>query len=261
MDLLKEPRAEQSNTVIREISVPQYLWDAMMLTMREAGYSQKMRSRWIEEAIAGLIVFDPLMLQSNYEVRTLAIQRNPEGEALDRTMFRTKTSLRYELDDRVQELAGELVRTDADHKGAYSRVIRIAIRGRLGRPSCFPSSPCRDGDILISKAVDADVQPPRDVMWNALDLVAIRLDEREKHLNRREAQMRTAVMRATALSRTCRYRALNGLISMRSVGPRVLIVDRAKMRSPTASKPFRPAPRYLETGRSFRNMHPGGDPD
>lgn len=257
-DLLRAAPHESYGPCVREVSLEKFLWDEIAESMREGGYSLKMRSRWIEEAIAGLILFDPLLLQTNYEAGSVTARRYSKLDSLDRTMVTTKLALRPELDEQVRKLAVQLVRHDGDLKSPYSKVVRIAVNGRLGRPSKFPVGPSTESELIISRALDAEPRSLTDTLWDALELTAKRLTEKEARLDKREAVMLCSVQRAVRASCTTRYRAMSGTYFARSPGPRVLLMDRAKTRAP-GSQPRRPVKPLTILGRERRRPVSDGD--
>ena len=250
-DLLRAAPPESSGPCVRDVSLEKFFWDEIAETMREGGYSLKMRSRWIEEAIAGLILFDPLLLQTNYEAGSVTARRYSKLESLDRTILTTKLTLRPEIDEQVRKLAVQLVRHEGDLKSPYSKVVRIAVNGRLGRPSKFPVGPSAESELIISRAMDAEPRSRTDMLWDVLELTAKRLTEQEARLDERQAVMLREVQRAVRANCSTRYRAMNGSYCIRSPGPRVLVMDRAKTRA-LGSQPLRPTKPLTILGRVRR---------
>ena len=150
----KLPTAAGPRQVIRDFSLQRYLADNLREQMRADGYNEKRRTRWIEEAIAGLMLFDASMMDSATGDR--ATTTDPAHAKL----VRTKTRIRADLERNVSELVRTLKFQDPDIVGHYSYVIRCAIRYRMRNPDRFPPSDGADGDDLIARAVKLNFESP-----------------------------------------------------------------------------------------------------
>ncbi len=123
------PASELPDVVIRDVSVQRYLLEAADAAAQQSGYTRKQRSRWIEEAIAGLAIHDPTLLAS------------PLGEQAIRgeqaKLRRIKVQLSLPIDQRANEMVKNLLAENPDTVGPYSYVVRCALRYRLRNPARF----------------------------------------------------------------------------------------------------------------------------
>ena len=150
---IKVPLEAAAANTNHRVSMPPYLMGVMVETMRSTGYNAKQRSIWIEEAIAGLIVYDPSLYESSTGDRV-------SGSASVSKMMVTKTVIRNSLSAQVNTLVAETNTPPNTTPINFSYIARCAIRHRLRHPELYPVTSMVSAEDLISQALKIDLSGP-----------------------------------------------------------------------------------------------------
>ena len=140
----------------KHVMVHQFLINATAEEMERRGYGERRRSRWVEEAISGLILHDPaLMLGSS---GSKAFGREPDPA--ETQLVPLKVVLSLDLLSQAKDLVRMLRRQHPDGEGSLSDVVRYALIFRLRYPDHYPASHNSiTGDDLIARALAVTLDP------------------------------------------------------------------------------------------------------
>lgn len=131
--------------VRRDVSIYDSLLGLVGERLTRDGYHQRQRSRWITEAIAGMVLFDP---DPQKFPSWMPTSTGKKGDVLARK--------KIEVDGRIHRqleiLREELLFQDPTTDGAYSVLVRGAIAFRLKNPESFPPYSPMSGEELLAKA-------------------------------------------------------------------------------------------------------------
>lgn len=136
------------DVVVRDVSLHAYLLSAVADAMKADGYGLRSRSRWLEEAFAGMVVNDPLMMEGSTGDKAVD---GPEGK-----LERTKVQIRRSMARQLDALSARLRRENPFMEGAMSYVMRSAARYRLRFPHLYHFGTKEELQQLFQKAVDVD---------------------------------------------------------------------------------------------------------
>lgn len=147
--IVSQAKNDASTPVRREVAFQKLLLELLLEDMEDQGYGPKGRSRWLNEAIAGLIIHDPEITESGVS------DRLPTDDPSYRRVRRT-ISLNPALSAKVDQLAEEVLFRNPGQIGPHGYIARSAVRHRLGRPELYTE----DATPPLSQLIDTAIQVP-----------------------------------------------------------------------------------------------------